>query len=278
MFFEINPLEICSNSGSQIVCDVSVLLTSTFLFLILRFLLYYFSAIPKSLKTKCNESAYWFNVLVSMIHSTITGTWCLLCFYNDPEMASDLINGHGRSAHILVTISTGYFLYDVIDNIIMLPLSKSWEILLHHAVVSSCFGISVFRHQYVGYAVVALLVEVNSVFLHMRMLFRLSGVDKKSQIYRVNCIVNLGTFVLFRICTLTYMTRWLVFNKVAQPFHGIAVVGMALMTIMNAVLFIRLLIKDCFGQDKKYHQGDSKVSSDQIKSDSQGHHVRAKIE
>lgn len=272
-------MDICTNSVPHLGCDVTVVLTSMFCFLVLRFLLYYFSAIPNSLKSKQNESAYWFNVLVSMIHSAITGTWCLLCFYNYPEMASDLVDGHGPSAHTLVAVSTGYFLYDVIDNIIMLPFSKSWEILLHHAIVSSCFGISVFRHQYVGYAVVALLVEINSVFLHLRMLFRLSRLNKKSKIYRVNCIVNLGTFVLFRICTLTYMTRWLVFNKVAQPFHGIAVVGMALMTIMNAVLFIRLLLKDCFGHDnKRHHPVENNVSGDQTKSESIGHRVRAKVE
>lgn len=109
----------------------------------------------------------------------------------------------------------------------------------------TCFGLSVLTFRYVGFAVVALLVEVNSVFLHLRQMLRLAGIATGTQ-YRVNSITNLGTYVVFRINTLAWMTRWLVLNRDNVPLlaYTLGSVGMAIMTVMNIVLFCRLLRTD----------------------------------
>jgi len=57
-----------------------------------------------------------------------------------------------------------------------------------------CFGTAVLLRLYVGYAVVALVVEVNSVFLHTRQLMLICQVDKSSNIYRFNSLANIGEF------------------------------------------------------------------------------------
>lgn len=65
-------------------------------------------------------------------------------------------------------------------------------------------------------------------------------------VYRVNSIINLGTYVVFRINTLAWMTRWLVLNRDKVPLlaYTLGSVGMAIMTAMNIVLFYRLLRSD----------------------------------
>nr|XP_023673892.1 TLC domain-containing protein 2-like [Paramormyrops kingsleyae] len=139
----------------------------------------------------------------------------------------------------------GYFIHDLLDMIFNQKISQSWELVFHHLVVITCFGISALSFRYVGFAVVALLVEINSIFLHLRQMLRMSGLAK-STVYRLNSMVNLGTYVVFRISTLAWMTRWLVLNRSLIPLliYTVGSVGMAIMTAMNIVLFYRLLRSD----------------------------------
>ena len=58
-----------------------------------------------------------------------------------------------------------------------------------------CFGLSIVTRHYLGYGLVALLVEVNSVFLHIRQMLLIQGVSKRSLAYRLNSCLNVGTFV-----------------------------------------------------------------------------------
>lgn len=111
--------------------------------------------------------------------------------------------------------------------------------------VITCFGLSVLTCRYVGFAVVALLVEINSIFLHLRQMLRMANVSKSTS-YRVNSMINLGTYVVFRINTLAWMTRWLVLNREHVPLlsYTVGSVGLAIMTAMNIVLFYRLLRTD----------------------------------
>lgn len=168
----------------------------------------------------------------------------MLCFYLHPQMAEDLISTHSVFSHALVSVSIGYFIYDFWDMVLN-QLSQSVELVFHHLVVISCFSLSAVTQRYVGFAVVALLVEINSVFLHLRQMLRLAG-GAKSTPYRLNSMLNLGTFMVFRISTLAWMTRWLALNRERVPLmaYTMGSVGMAIMTLMNIVLFYRLLRSD----------------------------------
>lgn len=187
----------------------------------------------------------WRNIWTSFIHSLLTGTWALLGFYLHPEMAEDLISTHSRFSHSLVAVSIGYFIHDFVDMLKNQKLHQSWELLFHHTVVITCFGISVLLHRYIGFSVVALLVEINSIFLHLRQILLMAN-QLKTTLYRLNSLLNLGTYVIFRISTLAWMTRWLVLNRENIPLliYTIGSVGMAIMTVMNIVLFYRLLRSD----------------------------------
>ncbi|XP_061575284.1 TLC domain-containing protein 2 [Cololabis saira] len=198
--------------------------------------------IPES---ACRNAWKWRNISTSFVHSLITAVWAVLCFFLQPQMAEDLIETHSAFSHALVSFSIGYFIYDFFDMLRNQKLSQSWELLFHHIVVITCFGLSVMSCRYVGFAVVALLVEINSVFLHLRQNLRMANMAA-STLYRVNSMINLGTYVVFRINTLAWMTRWLVLNRDKVPLlaYTLGSVGMAIMTAMNIVLFCRLLRSD----------------------------------
>ncbi|XP_005801099.1 TLC domain-containing protein 2 [Xiphophorus maculatus] len=187
----------------------------------------------------------WRNISTSFVHSFITAIWAVLCFFRHPQMAEDLIETYSVFSHALVSLSIGYFIYDFLDMVCNQKLIQCWELLFHHVVVITCFGLSVVSCRYVGFSVVALLVEINSVFLHLRQILRMASMAA-STLYRVNSIINLGTYVVFRINTLAWMTRWLVLNRDKIPLlaYTLGSVGMAIMTVMNIILFCRLLRSD----------------------------------
>ncbi|KAJ8377568.1 hypothetical protein AAFF_G00255860 [Aldrovandia affinis] len=188
----------------------------------------------------------WRNTSTSFVHSLITAIWSVLCFYLHPEMAEDLISTHSVFSHALVSVSIGYFLYDFSDMVLHQEISQCWELLFHHAVVIACFGLAALTRLSLGASpAVALLVEVNSVFLHLRQALPLPG-PRPPTPSRLNSMLNLGTYVVFRISTLAWMTRWLVVNRARVPLlsYTLGSAGMAVMTAMNIVLFYRLLRSD----------------------------------
>lgn len=188
----------------------------------------------------------WKNIFVSFIHANITGIFSVLCFYWTPKLAEDMISTHTPLSHGVVVFAMGYFIHDTVDMSKMLRSRQNMELIVHHFVILIALSIPVFIYKSVGYMVVALLVEVNSVFLHFRQLLLLHKVEKTSSIYRMNSIVNLGTFIIFRIFPLCWMTRWIVINKSNVPFffYSLASTGLAITTVMNIVLFYRCLNSD----------------------------------
>ncbi|XP_068440491.1 TLC domain-containing protein 2 [Clinocottus analis] len=202
----------------------------------------------------------WRNYFTSFVHSSITAIWAVMCFFLHPQMAEDLIETHSVFSHALVSLSIGYFIYDFLDMLVNQKLSQSWELLFHHVVVITCFGFSVLSCRYIGFGVVALLVEVNSVFLHIRQMMRLAGIAVGT-LYRVNSIINLGTYVVFRINTLAWMTRWLVLNRdnLSLVAYTLGSVGMAIMTVMNIILFCRLLRNDFLKKSTRENKKEKEV-------------------
>lgn len=198
------------------------------------------------LKSGTQTTWKWRNICNSLVHSILTGTWAILSFYWHPKMAEDLIGTHSTSSLLLVSVSIGYFIYDFIDMLLNHRKRSSYELMIHHFFVIICFGLSVLTRQYIGYAVVALLVEVNSIFLHTRQLMIIKGVPRQHSGYRLNSLLNIGTFLIFRILTLGWMTRWLVIHRDQVPFFAYTTgsIGLAVIVLMSIVLFFRILDAD----------------------------------
>jgi len=196
------------------------------------------------LAKKKNER--FINMIVTTTHAAVSSLWAMLCFYLDKDVISDIQNHATYPTYFLCCFSTGYFMHDVVQNLRHRPLSLSWEILLHHFIVISCYGIVIYAQIFINYSTVSLLVEFNSIFLHARQLCNIFETPKSSTGFRVIGVLNIATFIIFRICVIGWMTRWLVihFDEVSQPFNIIGATGLAIMSVMNITLFARVLIRD----------------------------------
>lgn len=202
--------------------------------------------VPASATKTKQQRWKWKNVATSLLHSFITGIWAPIAFYQNPGMCNDLIRTFTPSTHALVSFSIGYFIYDALDMLLYHRKRSTYELLIHHTLVILCFMIAVVSHEYVAYAALSLMVEINSVFLHSRQLFIITGESKNSLRYKTNALLNVGTFLLFRILTLGWMTRWLTVHRDQIPlaFFTVGSVGLAIIVLMNIILFCRIIFVD----------------------------------
>merc|ERR1711997_1224581 len=166
--------------------------------------------------------------------------------YQAPHMHDDLIREFTYSSHMLVCFSIGYFLFDALDMLLYHRKRSTYELLVHHAIVILCFSLAVTSRQYVAYGTLSLIVEINSVFLHTRQLFIITQEPKTSLRYKTNALLNVATFLSCRILLLGWMTRWLTVHREEIPltFFTAGSVGLAVIVVMNIILFCRILSVD----------------------------------
>ncbi|KAM9788522.1 TLC domain-containing protein 2-like [Neosynchiropus ocellatus] len=196
------------------------------------------------------KSWKWRNIGTSLLHSSLTGAWTVLCFYLEPHLLENLITSCSLLSQCLVAVSTGYFIYDSVDLALNLPLWRCWDLLLHHSVVMLCFGLALLHRLYLGFAVVSLLVEVNSIFLHVRQLLLLSARansnPRLTMTFQLTVWLNLATFLVFRLSTLGWMSSWLVSHSdrltVATTLTG--AVGLTVVSTGSLALLYRLFRAD----------------------------------
>ncbi|KAF4528449.1 hypothetical protein B566_EDAN015851 [Ephemera danica] len=202
--------------------------------------------VPSCAKQTSGQNWKWRNTANSLIHSIISGIWSLYCFWETPVIREDLINKYTASSHCVMSFSIGYFAYDLCDLVLNHRKRSSYELMVHHILVLLCFGLAMTTRYYLGYGLVALLVEVNSVFLHIRQLMLIQGVNKRQMIYRINSFFNVATFIVFRIVTLGWMTRWLAVHRDELSFTAFTLgsISMAVIMVMNIVLFLRVVYAD----------------------------------
>ncbi|XP_019723854.1 TLC domain-containing protein 1 [Hippocampus comes] len=191
---------------------------------------------PKVVASDEFQAWKWKNLSLSMVHSTLTGTWAVSSVLLWPETLSDLHFYHTPLSYLLVCISTGYFVHDTADIIGTGNGRRSWEFLIHHALVLSCFLYTLYTQLYVAGAVMVLLVEVNSVTLHLRLLLKMVGATS-SAAYRLNKVLNVCTFVAVRLATQFYIT-WYISANYSKLDH--AAFFMACVMAMNVIMLVYL--------------------------------------
>ena len=116
-------------------------------------------------------------------------------------------------------------------------------------------SIALYHHKYVAvaFALASLLLEVNSVFLHLRKILLMNGYEKNSSIFKVNGVILLLTFVNFRLLTSAWMTNFVVTvaRHVIPLWHYVfALVGLAIIPAFN-IEFLMILCKSDFRHDQK---------------------------
>ncbi|XP_032284929.1 TLC domain-containing protein 2 [Phoca vitulina] len=187
----------------------------------------------------------WRNICVSLLHSLLTGVGALLGLLVYPQMAADPIHGHPPWALVLVAVSVGYFLADGVDILWNQTLGQAWEHLCHHLVVVSCFSTAILSSQYVGFSMVSLLLELNSVCLHLRQLLLLSH-QAPSLAFCMASWATLATLVLFRLVPLGWMSLWLIRqqHQVPPPLVILGATGLVTVGALSITLGVRILVSD----------------------------------
>ncbi|KAM8902859.1 TLC domain-containing protein 1 isoform 1-T3 [Spinachia spinachia] len=205
--------------------------------------------VPKEVKQDDFKSWKWKNLSVSMVHSLLTGSWALTCVLVWPETLNNIHSYHTPLSYLLVCVSTGYFVHDAGDIILTGHARQSWEFLVHHVVVISCFLYALYTELYVAGAVIALFVEVNSVTLHLRLLLKMANAQSSSM-FRINKLVNISTYLSFRLGTQFYLTWYIVKNYTWLDHGFYFLFAMIAMNIMILTYFFRLLRADFFPKSR----------------------------
>lgn len=212
----------------------------------------------------------WRNLFVSWIHACIVGTWDLSCFYFYPELVTDLIAFHNLYLYSMVAFSTGYFVHDFIDIVVNKKLADMWEVIPHHFAVAGMFFYNVVTSRCIAYNVVALLAEVNTIFLHARKLLQMARVPYNHILYRANAGVNLITFVLCRFGGLAWIIIGMFIwgNRVTPLYYYVLAVAMFVMWVTNIMLFRRLVLSDLI---RPFQGGGSTQSTRKSSTDMNPH-------
>lgn len=200
-------------------------------------------------KNKQVEFSSWSyrNLQISFIHSLACSVWILFILaFRWNEMFTDLLYFASWDTYLIIAFSCGYFLYDFYDVYTNGYIKIEWVVCVHHVIVLVSFCYHMTNLFSVGYTVVALFMEFNSVFLHARKLLKFYGYTNEELITRVNKLLNMLTFVFFRFGVLIfiYVSMYIDRSRISIPYALFLFVCVFLMNIINVVLFKRLMITD----------------------------------
>uniref|UniRef100_A0A1I7Z5C4 ABC transporter domain-containing protein n=1 Tax=Steinernema glaseri TaxID=37863 RepID=A0A1I7Z5C4_9BILA len=135
------------------------------------------------------------NLTVCLFHSTVTGCWALSFLLLYPDiMFHHTIHWYEPFAAHLPMISIGYFCYDATDMLRHEISRWTLELLLHHVACVFVFLMAVLPQKFLPYATWALLMEINSIFLHIRSIMQLSGeAERNADKYKLSQAANIIT-------------------------------------------------------------------------------------
>lgn len=113
-----------------------------------------------------------------------------------------------------------------------------------------CFGYNVVFRIYIPYNIVALMVEVNSIFLHGRKLMQLQKWSFNHWQYKLVVGFNLLTFVLYRMYAVLHIAidlpiRW---NALTVTYQVFMTATMIVLSIINCILLWRIFKNDVLRQ------------------------------
>jgi len=122
-----------------------------------------------------------------------------------------------------------------------------------HVQVAGIFFYNVVQCRCIAYNVIALLAEVNSIFLHARKLLQMSGSEFSGWLYRANSAANLVSFVPCRFGGLAWivygMTQWN--DRVSQIYLYLLAAAIFVLWVTNAILFWRLICSDVLRRQRQ---------------------------
>lgn len=110
-------------------------------------------------------------------------------------------------------------IHDLIDLLINERSLRIIELLFHHVVVITGFSVTLITGQFLGVVIFGLLMELNSIFLHCRSLMNLYGQPKNSTAFKFIALLNLATYLVFRIAICIYLIYWQLTNALNMIWY-----------------------------------------------------------
>ncbi|KAF0693677.1 Aste57867_15380 [Aphanomyces stellatus] len=137
----------------------------------------------KGLLATTESKLLWCNTAVSLVHSCLSSALSLAVLAVVP--IHDWVHSCTFMATLCLSLSTGYFIYDFYDMVVGDLHRRAVGILLHHIMVTICYVLSIYYRVGVPYLVVMLLLEINSICLHLRKLMAMVGFTLTDRVYVV---------------------------------------------------------------------------------------------
>uniref|UniRef100_A0AC34FCX9 TLC domain-containing protein n=1 Tax=Panagrolaimus sp. ES5 TaxID=591445 RepID=A0AC34FCX9_9BILA len=189
------------------------------------------------------------NLTVSLIHSVISAACALhFAYFYTEAMFEQPMHWYQHWATYGLLFSLGYFFHDMQD---VLQNENSFITikftLLHHLSSSFAFVTAITSRKFVPFAYCALIMETNSIFLHIRALMTLSKSSSKHYIfYKFNQVINVITFVGCRFGIQAWQIYWVYkhHNSMHLFFALFGYIGGIVFYIINGILFLRIIAVD----------------------------------
>ncbi|KJH40735.1 hypothetical protein DICVIV_13304 [Dictyocaulus viviparus] len=187
--------------------------------------------------------------VVSCTHATFSSFLCLYSLLSNPDYFIDSYEYETDSAAYVFLFSMGYFIYDLMDMYLHNEMKNSKEYIIHHSLVIIAFSIILSTGKLFGFAMIGLLVEVQTMFLHLRTMVRLVGHSKRrTRAYNFIINANMVCLFLFRHIPITYLLCMMLFTdtKIPVMLKSFLIGGLGFLTYHNTHLTISMVKADGF--------------------------------
>ncbi|XP_027204013.2 TLC domain-containing protein 2-like [Dermatophagoides pteronyssinus] len=236
---------------------------------------------PKNVQESNQSYYYWRyrNFFISFIHAFITGVGSLLCVLSNPMLLTDVIDAASDWGYLLTSFSLGYFIYDTIEMAAFMNKKGTTELLLHHFLVIACFLNTVIYKRFIGYNMLALMIEISNIFLHFRQLLLLSNYSKLSSLYRINSVTNIVLFVFVRGACMFGLWYTLIIFIDRLPFITklTAIISMIGISITSIILFRRIWNSDFVSIGEQRYQRQQQQQQQQHRQQQQRKNYQTQI-
>ncbi|XP_072040080.1 TLC domain-containing protein 2-like [Amphiura filiformis] len=218
--------------------------------------------IPVPAKYAGSTRYKWSNAVGSFIHATLVSLLGAYCMYQTPEYFTERVLTTTTLGEIIIGIFAGYFIFDSVDLVKYQGIQATWPVVLHHVVlVSVGLGYFLYHHQLVGYGMLACLIEINSIFLHGRLLLLMYGFSKTSLVYRLNSVFNIITYLAFRMGCLVLLIPMVMDDceRISSFWCYWFRVTAVTLLVINLILFYRLIRSDFITKSNKGIETDLNI-------------------
>ncbi|XP_066286413.1 TLC domain-containing protein 4-A-like [Branchiostoma lanceolatum] len=197
------------------------------------------------------QQVEWDNRIMSIAHALTASFLSLLAFFCDEGLTPDAVRYDSHIVLLGSAILLGYALADLFETCMRPRALWTTDMVFHH-VICCCIPCVYFMYRCAPYyGNIGWMAEISSPFLHIRRLLMMTGSKKTSQAYKVNGILFVMTFFVFRIAVIPWFWHNWLFRLTMNPEYYLPENAVPLntslsegiiMNVLNSYWFVRLCI------------------------------------